>query len=151
MINAYHLTYGDIVKYHGDYFAFLGIHRRYDSKTSELLETYAIYEGAYGIKAEIEDSSIEEVPLTEELLREIGFTIYPLSENCYKAYNGDSAKSNASIYADHKGMDLTVTGEDSHGYYDDIHFLHELQEAERAHGLYNKANIPWYNLKNRHF
>lgn len=145
MINAYQLSYGDIVKYDDEYFSFLGIHRRYDSKTSELLETYAMYEGLYGIKAQIEDSSIKEVKLTRELLEKIGFTtehIKDAPEHVFRAVNGKSI----SIYGDKDGMDIEINSSEADIEAGRVCYLHELQKYERACGLWDKADIKWYLL-----
>lgn len=145
MINALHLTYGDIVKYGDQYFSFLGIHRKYDSQTSELLDTYAIYEGAYHIKALIEDPSIKEVEITRELLEKVGFTIEHIDgapEDVFKAVND----SYLTIYGDGDGMDIEVKSSEARLYADELCYLHELQKWERACGLWDKADIKWYLL-----
>ena len=141
MINAYNLSYGDIVRYHGKYHYFIGLQKHRNTFGTERIE--AIYDGPYMFYSLPNDPSVEEVELTQEVIESIAQKIEFLGDGAYKAY----ICNEVVLYVDYKGIDLSINLPCFEVAASPIHTLNELQVMLGACDLWQHAKVHmWKRL-----
>ena len=135
-MDARKLTFGDVVKYHKTILQLVGI-KKCHNPALHGHDFEAIYNGPYAVQALVDDSSIEPVAITPELLAKCGFESFLGIENrqCWL----------------HKQTGLLLRG-GGFGIYElqlengplaiewDARWIHQLQQAMRLAGMVDPAN-----------